>query len=76
MACDELLKQGGRVKLQDDPFRLLVVLLENAGTLVSHEDIQRSIWANNTFVEFEGSLRVAVRKLRVRQSSSPLDERG
>jgi len=63
-AAGELLRQGGRVKLQDQPFRLLVVLLENAGELVSHEDIQRRIWENNTFVEFEGSLRVAVRKLR------------
>jgi len=60
----ELLRQGVRVNLQDQPFRLLVVLLEKAGELVPHEDIQRRIWENNTFVEFEGSLRVAVRKLR------------
>ena len=60
----ELLRQGVRVKLQDQPFLLLVVLLEKAGELVPHEDIQHRIWENNTFVEFEGSLRVAVRKLR------------
>jgi eukaryotic-like serine/threonine-protein kinase len=63
-ASGELLKQGVRVKLQEQPFRLLVVLLENAGVLVLHEDIQRRIWENNTFVEFDSGLRVAVRKLR------------
>ena len=60
----ELLRQGVRVKVQDQPFRLLLVLLEKAGELVPYEEIHRRIWENNTFVEFEGSLRVAVRKLR------------
>jgi eukaryotic-like serine/threonine-protein kinase len=60
----ELLKQGIRVKLQEQPFRLLIVLLENAGEPVTHEDLHRRIWENNTFVEFDSSLRVAVRKLR------------
>ena len=60
----ELLKHGRRVKLQDQPFRLLVVLLENAGQLVTREQIQSRIWEENTFVDFDASLRVAVRKLR------------
>jgi len=64
LATGELFKQGVRVKLQEQPFRLLVILLENAGELVTHGDIQRRIWENNTFVEFDSSLRVAVRKLR------------
>jgi eukaryotic-like serine/threonine-protein kinase len=64
LATGELFKQGVRVKLQEQPFRLLVILLENAGELVAHEDIRRRIWENNTFVEFDSSLRVAVRKLR------------
>jgi serine/threonine protein kinase/Tfp pilus assembly protein PilF len=63
-ASGELLKQGVRVKLQEQPFRLLTVLLENAGEPVTHEDLHRRIWENNTFVEFDSSLRVAVRKLR------------
>jgi len=63
-ASGEVLKQGIRVKLQEQPFRLLVILLENAGETVPHADIQRRIWQNNTFVEFDSSLRVAVRKLR------------
>lgn len=60
----ELLKQGQRVKLQQQPFRLLVILLENAGRVVTAEEIQRRIWQGNTFVDFDSSLRVAVRKMR------------
>jgi eukaryotic-like serine/threonine-protein kinase len=60
----ELLKNGRRVKLQEQPFRLLVILLENAGHVVSREQIQNRIWQGNTFVDFDGGLRVAVRKLR------------
>jgi DNA-binding winged helix-turn-helix (wHTH) protein/tetratricopeptide (TPR) repeat protein len=60
----ELLKNGNRVKLQEQPFRLLVILLENAGEVVTHDDLCHRIWHDHTFVDFEGSLRVAVRKLR------------
>jgi eukaryotic-like serine/threonine-protein kinase len=60
----ELLKYGRQVKLQEQPFRLLIILLENAGHVVSREQIQNRIWQGNTFVDFDSSLRVAVRKLR------------
>jgi eukaryotic-like serine/threonine-protein kinase len=63
-ASGELLKYGRRVKLQEQPFRLLVLLLENAGHVVTREQIQNHIWQGNTFVDFDSSLRVAVRKLR------------
>ncbi|HLW80177.1 MAG TPA: winged helix-turn-helix domain-containing protein, partial [Terriglobia bacterium] len=63
-ASGELLKQGKRIKLQDQPFRLLLLLLENAGEVVTRADLQSRIWENNTFVDFDSSLRVAVRKLR------------
>ena len=52
------------MRLQDQPFRLLVVLLEHAGQVVTREELQRRIWPGNTFVDFDSSLRVAVRKLR------------
>ena len=58
------LSKGAGVKLQDQPFRLLVILLENAGQVVTREQIQSRIWEENTFVDFDASLRVAVRKLR------------
>ncbi|HXP08478.1 MAG TPA: hypothetical protein VN828_08280, partial [Acidobacteriaceae bacterium] len=40
----ELLKNGNRVKLQEQPFRLLVVLLENSGELVTREDLRHRMW--------------------------------
>ena len=63
-ASGELLKNGIRVKLQEQPFRLLVVLLETPGEVVSREELRKRIWPEDTFVDFDGSLRVAVRKLR------------
>jgi len=63
-ASGELLKDGRRVRVQDQPFRLLVVLLEHAGQVVTREELQHRIWPGNTFVDFDSSLRVAVRKLR------------
>ena len=63
-ASGELFKNGKRVKLQEQPFRLLVVLLENAREVVTREDLRSRIWPEDTFVDFDGSLRVAVRKLR------------
>ena len=60
----ELQKNGNRVKLQEQPFRLLVVLLENAGEVVTRDDLRHRIWHDDTFVDFDSSLRVAVGKLR------------
>src|SRR5208283_3163882 len=60
----ELLRQGVRVKLQEQPFRLLILLLERAGEIVSREELRTRLWPENTFVEFDNSLNVAVRKLR------------
>jgi DNA-binding winged helix-turn-helix (wHTH) protein/tetratricopeptide (TPR) repeat protein len=63
-ASGSLSRSGVRVRLQDQPFQLLVLLLERAGQVVSREDIQRHLWPVNTFVEFDKSLSVAVLKVR------------
>lgn len=63
-ASSELFRDGKHVKLQEQPFRLLVVLLENAGEVVTREELRNRIWPKDTFVDFDGSLRVAIRKLR------------
>jgi eukaryotic-like serine/threonine-protein kinase len=63
-ASGELLKNGRRIRLQEQPYRLLVALLENAGEVISREDLRSRLWRDDTFVDFDGSLRVAVRKLR------------
>ncbi len=50
--------------MQEQPYRLLLVLLENPGEIVSREELRSRLWRGDTFVDFDGSLRVAVRKLR------------
>ena len=63
-ATGELLKNGRRIKLQEQPCRLLVALLENPGEVISREELRSHLWPGDTFVDFDGSLRVAVGKLR------------
>ena len=60
----EFRKQGRRIRLQDQPFALLVVLLERAGTLVTREELRERLWPSDTFVDFDHSLNTAVNKLR------------
>jgi eukaryotic-like serine/threonine-protein kinase len=59
-----LSREGVRVKLQDQPFRLLCLLLERAGQVVSREELRQSLWASNTYVEFDGSLNATLKRLR------------
>ena len=60
----ELRKDGLRVKLQEKPFRMLELLLQRPGEIVSREEVRQRLWPQDTFVEFDNSLGVAVRKLR------------
>ncbi len=59
-----LSRAGNRVKLQDLPCRLLLLLLEHPGEIVTRDEVRQRLWPENTFVEFDNSLGVAVRKLR------------
>jgi DNA-binding winged helix-turn-helix (wHTH) protein/Tfp pilus assembly protein PilF len=63
-ASGELLKNGRRIRLQEQPYRLLVALLENPGEIITREELRSRLWSGDTFVDFDGSLRVAVGKLR------------
>jgi DNA-binding winged helix-turn-helix (wHTH) protein len=60
----ELRKNGARIKIQDLPLRLLSVLAENAGQVVTREELQKRLWPEDTFVDFEDGLNTAVKKLR------------
>jgi Tol biopolymer transport system component/DNA-binding winged helix-turn-helix (wHTH) protein len=60
----ELRKHGIRLKLQDQPFQVLQALVERPGELVTREDLQRKVWADGTFVDFDQSLNRAVNKVR------------
>jgi eukaryotic-like serine/threonine-protein kinase len=59
-----LARHGTQLKLQDLPFRLLVILVERPGEIVSREEVRQHLWPQNTFVEFDNSLGVAIRKIR------------
>ena len=59
-----LTRNSVRVRLQEQPFRLLLLLVERAGQIVSREEIRNRLWPQNTFVEFDKSVGVAVLKVR------------
>jgi len=60
----ELRKQGVKVKLQEQPLKVLQVLLENPGQIVSREELRQRVWPANTFVEFDQGLYSAMTRLR------------
>jgi Tol biopolymer transport system component/DNA-binding winged helix-turn-helix (wHTH) protein len=60
----ELRKSGIRIKLQEQPFQILSMLLERPGEIVTREELQKRLWPGDTFVDFDLSLNSAVRKLR------------
>ena len=61
---ESLARNGTRVKVQDLPYRLLVMLLERPGEILTREEVRQRLWTENTFVEFDNSLGVAIRKVR------------
>jgi cholera toxin transcriptional activator len=61
----ELSKAGVRVQLQDQPTRLLTLLANRPGELVTREEIQHELWKDGEFVEFEHAVNTAIRKIRV-----------
>lgn len=60
----ELRKSGVRMRLQAQPFRVLLCLLERPGELVTREEIQQRLWGSDTIVDFDHSLGTAINKLR------------
>src|SRR5215472_2858889 len=60
----ELRKSGVRIKLQEQPFRVLIELAANSGKLVSREELRQKLWPVDTFVDFDVGLNSAIRKLR------------
>lgn len=60
----ELRRSGTRIRLQDQPARLLALLVERAGTLVTRSEIQNALWSEGQFVEFEHAINTAIKKIR------------
>src|SRR5438094_611087 len=60
----ELRKNGVRIKLQEQPFQILSLLLEHPGEVVTREELRGKLWPAHTFVDFDRSLNKAMTKLR------------
>ena len=64
LGAGELRKNGARINLQEQPFQLLVLLLERAPDVISREEITKKLWDPDTFVDFDKSVNTAVNKVR------------
>jgi DNA-binding winged helix-turn-helix (wHTH) protein len=60
----ELRRKDRRLKLQPQPFKLLVLLVRKAGALVTREEIRRELWPDGTFVDFDQSVNFSVKQIR------------
>jgi DNA-binding winged helix-turn-helix (wHTH) protein len=60
----ELRRNGVRIKLNSQPFQVLVMLLERPGELLTREEISRELWPNGTFVDYEHGVNSAINRLR------------
>jgi eukaryotic-like serine/threonine-protein kinase len=60
----ELRKAGLALKIHPQPFRILQLLAERSGQIVSREEIQRTLWGDNTFVDFEGGINFCIKQIR------------
>jgi cholera toxin transcriptional activator len=64
LAAGELRKNGVRIRLQEQPFQVLALLLERPSEVVTREDLRQKLWPADTFVDFDHSLNTAVNKVR------------
>jgi cholera toxin transcriptional activator len=64
LAAGELRKNGTRIRLQEQPFQILVYLLDRPGDVVAREELRQKLWPADTFVDFDHSLNTAINKLR------------
>ena len=67
----ELHHEGQTVVLQEQPFRVLLLLLERGSEVVTREDIKSKLWPNDTMVDFDRGINAAVKNLRRALSDSP-----
>jgi DNA-binding winged helix-turn-helix (wHTH) protein len=62
--ADELHKNGVKLKLQEQPFKVLCLLLQHPGEMVSREEVRNRLWAADTIVDFDQGLYAAIKRLR------------
>src|SRR4051812_28837578 len=71
----ELREGTKRVRLQEQPFEILRLMLERPGDVVTREELRERLWPNGTFVDFEHSLNAAVKRLRAALGDSAEEPR-
>ena len=71
----ELRKQGVKVSIQEQPFQVLVMLVQRAGQVVTREELRHKIWPADTFVDFEDGLNTAIRRIRMALGDSAVSPR-
>lgn len=64
LSSGELWQRGNRVRVQEQPFQVLRVLLEGSGRIVTREELRQAVWPADTFVDFDHGLNTAVKKIR------------
>ena len=64
LAAGELRKTGRRIRLQEQPFQILALLLERPGEVITREQVRQKLWPADTFVDFDHSLNTAINKVR------------
>jgi DNA-binding winged helix-turn-helix (wHTH) protein len=64
LSAGELRKNGRKLRLQEQPFQILALLIERSGDVVTREELRQKLWAADTFVDFDHGLNTAVNKLR------------
>lgn len=64
LRTSELYRSDHKIKLQEQPLQILVMLLEHPGELVTREELRQRLWSEDTFVDFEHGLNTAIKKLR------------
>jgi DNA-binding winged helix-turn-helix (wHTH) protein len=67
----ELVKNGARTRLQEQPFLILQALLARPGTLITRDELRNRLWPDGTVVDFEHSLNAAVKRLRAVLGDDP-----
>jgi len=71
----DLRKSGLRLRVQEQPFQVLLVLLERPGEVVTREELRQKLWPADTFVDFDHSLNTVINKLREALSDSAANPR-
>jgi DNA-binding winged helix-turn-helix (wHTH) protein len=64
LEAGELRREGRPIKLQDQPYRLLALLLQHPGVIVTREELRATLWPGDTFVDFDYGVNTAIKKVR------------